>query len=594
MAFAKAPSTSKQWIIKPSQSPSSSQNLFVSTKQFSYSNRRKSSSILIFFFFFLLCLLLSLILLSSNSNNPPIIAATTTNNRPQSAAVEKEFRGQEKIKIGLINISDNDEGIDDVFDLLGLAEESKQRIETVLIHFDRVGNDVEWTSLFPEWIDEDEKFKSPKCPDIPMPKTELYTDLNLVIVRIPCKKGIFRDAFRLQANLAAAKVALASGWVEEDLLQTVYVAFVGACGPMREIFRCDDLVNPDHTVEGVSVYKPELRRLKQKILMPFGSCQLAPVYARTGREVWRNFLLQKAPKTNSTDQQIRIRPKEAYVTILHSSEAYVCGAIALAQSLLLTDTSKDLVLLVDNSITNKSLEALEAAGWDIMRFHRIRSPFAEKGSYNEWNYSKLRIWQLVKYDKIVFIDADLLVLKNIDEFFALPQLSAAANNKMRFNSGLMVVEPSNCLFEDLMVKSFELKSYNGGDQGFLNEVFTWWHRLPSRINHLKIFQKENVENNSDPYAIHYLGMKPWMCYKDYDCNWDKEDHQIFASDSAHAKWWEVYEAMPAELQPFCGLTKKMDFRLRKWRSFARNSSFPDAHWKIKIKDPRRRRFMDQQ
>lgn len=92
-----------------------------------------------------------------------------------------------------------------------------------------------------------------------------------------------RDVFRLQANLAAARVAVASGWVEEDIYRTVYVVFLGECGAMREIFRCDDLViKDDRTVENVWVYKPEIKRLKQKILLPFGSCQLAPVYARTG------------------------------------------------------------------------------------------------------------------------------------------------------------------------------------------------------------------------------------------------------------------------------------------------------------------------
>ncbi|XP_038877031.1 putative UDP-glucuronate:xylan alpha-glucuronosyltransferase 5 [Benincasa hispida] len=593
MAFTKTPSsTSKQWFFKfPSQSPSSSssssQNLFITSKQ---SSKRKSSSILmiIFLSFILLCFFLSFTLLSSNTTKPLTIAA-----------LDNEFPDQEKIKIGLINISTDDEDeIHHTLQLLGLIEESNRSgIETVTIDFHRIENDdLEWKSLFPEWIDEDEKYNSPKCPDIPMPKTEVYSDLNVVVLKIPCKRGIFRDVFRLQANLAAARVAVASGWVEEEVYRTVYVVFLGKCGAMREIFRCDDLVvKDDRTVEGVWVYKPEMKRLKQKIFMPFGSCQLAPVYARTGREVWRKFMLQKPPKINSTiHHHSKTKPKEAYVTILHSSEAYVCGAIALAQSLLQTSTSKDLLLLVDDSISPNSLQALNAAGWDAMKIDRIRSPFAEKGSYNEWNYSKLRIWQLTMYEKIVFIDADLLVLKNIDQFFGLPQLSAAANNKMRFNSGVMVVEPSACLFEELMEKSFELKPYNGGDQGFLNEVFTWWHRLPSRINYLKIFQKENSENDSDPYAIHYLGLKPWMCYKDYDCNWDMEDHQIFASDSAHAKWWEVYESMPTELQHFCGLTKKMDSRIRKWRRIARNSSFPDGHWKIKINDPRRHRFMDAQ
>ena len=287
--------------------------------------------------------------------------------------------------------------------------------------------------------------------------------------------------------------------------------------------------------------------------------------------------------------------REAYVTVLHSSEAYVCGAIALAQSIIQSNSTKDLVLLADDSISSKSIRGLKTAGWKIKRIQRIRSPFAQKGSYNEWNYSKLRIWQLIEYEKVIFIDADLLVLNNIDKLFVHPQVSAAPNDKMIFNSGVMVIEPSMCMFKDLMSKSFKLASYNGGDQGFLNEAFTWWHRLPKKFNHLKIFDgsdNEKHEIQEDIYAMHYLGLKPWMCYKDYDCNWDMLDHHPFASDSAHKRWWQVVEAMPKKLQPYCGLTQKMDARIRKWRGRARKANFPDGHWRIKVKDPRKQHYVN--
>lgn len=292
-----------------------------------------------------------------------------------------------------------------------------------------------------------------------------------------------------------------------------------------------------------------------------------------GKEVWRNFF----------------SPKVAYVSVLHSSEAYVCGAIALAQSILRANTNfpNDLLLLVDKSIGPKSITGLKAAGWKIQRIKRILSPFAKRGAYNRWNYSKLRIWQLTEYDKIIFIDSDLVLLKNLDHLFVYPQLSAAPNHKVLFNSGLMVIEPSQCMFQQMMNKTDKVRSYNGGDQGFLNEIFTWWHRLPTKVNLLKGFQNDEDENHEVPYAIHYLGLKPWMCYRDYDCNWDTQYRHIFASDSAHRRWWQVYDAMPEELQSYCGLTQKMNERIVKWRRIARNSSLSDGHWKIKVKDPRK-------
>ncbi|XP_056166247.1 putative UDP-glucuronate:xylan alpha-glucuronosyltransferase 4 [Syzygium oleosum] len=497
--------------------------------------------------------------------------------------VEEEMKGK-KVRAGFVNIDDIS---DPEFAMKGLAK-------AVKVTFDHVSGNLTWTNFFPEWINEDPKRSKPTCPEIPMPKFDDYRDLDVIVAKVPCgdggdsRRGL-RDVFRLQVNLVVANLAVKSGRINPDMNRKIYVVFLGSCGPMVGIFRCDDLMRQ---VGDYWVYRPEQGRLKQKVLMPVGSCQLAPAYTETGKERWRGYLLLSSlRKANRT----MYRPREAYATVLHSSEAYVCGAIALAQSIRRTGSTKDLVLLADDSIGDKSLAGLQAAGWKIGRIDRIRSPNAKKGAYNEWNYSKLRVWQLTQYDKVIFIDADLIVLRNIDEFFVYPQLSAAPNNRLLFNSGVIVIEPSSCVFEDLMSKSFELDSYNGGDQGFLNEFFTWWHRLPSRLNWLKSFDNRKDEERAIPdnlYTLHFLGLKPWMCYRDYDCNWDMETRHAFASDSANRPWWDVYDSMPSELQSFCGLTEKMDFRIRKWRGIAKEANLTNGHWKIKVTDSRRLHYFE--
>ncbi|KAL9447365.1 hypothetical protein AB3S75_014934 [Citrus x aurantiifolia] len=535
----------------------------------------------------LLSFSLFLVVLSFKPKQQPHLAYEPNNkyntnyllHRPKWLDIIGKHIMDHKIKVGLVNINDDNEDYNSV--------RGDMHVETVHVRFDHVGEDKKWEDFFPEWIDEDHKWAPPTCPDIPMPAQD-YRYLDVIVARVPCRGdgdagGGMRDVFKLQVNLVVANLALESGWVKPDVDRPVYVVFVGSCGAMVEMFRCDDLV--EHAGD-YWVYKPDLRRLKHKVLMPVGSCQIAPAYAQTGKEIWRYFMSQaRLAKLNYTTYHQR----EAYVTVLHSSEAYVCGAIALAQSIIQKNSSRDLVLLHDKSISGKSLRGLRAAGWKTKWISRIRSPFAKKDSYNEWNYSKLRVWQLIEYDKIIFIDSDLLVLKNIDEFFFYPELSAAGNDKVLFNSGVMVIEPSLCKFEDMMLKSFKVSSYNGGDQGFLNEVFTWWHRLPKRINHLKVFSKQDDKEHQvgdGLYAIHYLGLKPWMCYKDYDCNWDMVSRHIFASDSAHKKWWQVYDAMPKKLQQYCALTKHIDKRIKKWRRIAENANLANGHWKIKPKDPR--------
>ncbi|KAI6691069.1 hypothetical protein NL676_027897 [Syzygium grande] len=125
-------------------------------------------------------------------------------------------------------------------------------------------------------------------------------------------------------------------------------------------------------------------------------------------------------------------------------------------------STRDLVILVDASISDYHRKGLEEAGWKVHTIQRIRNPKAERDAYNEWNYSKFRLWQLTDYNKIIFIDADLLILRNIDFLFEMPEISAIGNNATLFNSGVMVVEPSNCTFQLLMDHINEIESYNGG------------------------------------------------------------------------------------------------------------------------------------
>ncbi|KDO38831.1 hypothetical protein CISIN_1g0374632mg, partial [Citrus sinensis] len=100
-------------------------------------------------------------------------------------------------------------------------------VETVHVRFDHVGEDKKWEDFFPEWIDEDHKWGPPTCPDIPMP-TQDYRYLDVIVARVPCRGD--------------GDAAVESGWVKPDVDRAVYVVFVGSCGAMVEMFRCDDLV----------------------------------------------------------------------------------------------------------------------------------------------------------------------------------------------------------------------------------------------------------------------------------------------------------------------------------------------------------------
>ncbi|CAN6232052.1 unnamed protein product [Urochloa humidicola] len=462
--------------------------------------------------------------------------------------------------------------------------------EATTVHLPHAGSNVTWDHLYPEWIDEEELYGSPSCPDLPAPEppaAETEASYDVVAVKLPCGRAASwsKDVARLHLQLAAARLAARHG---RRRGAAAHVLVVSRCFPMPNLFKCRDEVAPARRGD-VWLYRPDADDLNQKLALPVGSCELAMPFAALGAS------------PAAAPSPLR---REAYATILHSEQLYACGALAAATSLRLAAAGssphqRDMVALVDETVGERHRAALTAAGWKVRPIRRIRNPRAKAGSYNEWNYSKFWLWALTEYDRVVFLDADLLVQRAMDPHFAMPEVSATGNAGSYFNSGVMVVEPCECTFKLLVDHVGDIESYNGGDQGYLNEVFAWWHRLPSHANYMKHFWEGDTPERheakrkvlaADPpvaLAVHFVGMKPWFCFRDYDCNWNVPELRQFASDEAHARWWTVHDAMPVGLRGFCLLDERQKALLRWDVARAREANASDGHWRVRIADPRR-------
>ncbi|XP_020701336.1 putative UDP-glucuronate:xylan alpha-glucuronosyltransferase 3 [Dendrobium catenatum] len=485
-----------------------------------------------------------------------------------SKAVTKLNGRKRKLEVGLLNFNITE---------INSWQQLLPRAELLALQLDSAKTNLTWENLYPEWIDEEEENEVPTCADLPDPRVTRSASFDLIAAKLPCNKtskNWSRDVARFHLQLAAAKLASQSSVGQ---LQT-HVILLTDCFPIPNLFSCKNLVIREGNAW---LYRPDPRNLGEKLQLPVGSCKLAVP-----------LITDVRPHSESG------RQREAYATILHSAHIYVCGAIVAAQSIRLSGSTRDLVILVDETISSHHRDGLADAGWKVRTIQRIRNPKAERDAYNEWNYSKFRLWQLTEYDKIIFIDADLLILRNIDFLFAMPEVTAIGNNATLFNSGVMVIEPSNCTFHMLMDHINEIESYNGGDQGYLNEIFTWWHRIPKHMNFLKHFwigDEEEIKEKkirlfgAEPpvlYVLHYLGLKPWLCFRDYDCNWNVDILQEFASDVAHARWWRVHDTMAENLQSFCLLRSKQKAALEWDRRQAEKAKYVDGHWKRNITDPR--------
>lgn len=66
----------------------------------------------------------------------------------------------------------------------------------------------------------------------------------------------------------------------------------------------------------------------------------------------------------------------------------------------------------------------------------------------------------------MYLDADTIVVKSVEDLFKCSKFCANLKHSERLNSGVMVVEPSEHVFQDMMGKVTTLESYTGGKSDF--------------------------------------------------------------------------------------------------------------------------------
>ena len=145
-------------------------------------------------------------------------------------------------------------------------------------------------------------------------------------------------------------------------------------------------------------------------------------------------------------------------------------------------------------------------------------------------FSKLRIFDETEYSKLVWIDADDIVLQNIDDLFSYPDMSAppdfnaCTQRADRVSSGIMVVEPKSDKFwklYDFLEESDQAKNIHN-DQDLINAVFEKKTILPEEygpfverchcLNAIPMSEAKTGQfNDAKPWD-----MKWWDSYKSYD------------------------------------------------------------------------------
>jgi len=250
-----------------------------------------------------------------------------------------------------------------------------------------------------------------------------------------------------------------------------------------------------------------------------------PEFASASGKKWQNQW-NGLPGHKAPIASCPVRPpnekNEAYVMLLLTPE-YMIGVLKIHCALKKHQSTRPLIVLYsEESVSVDDLEPLRAVGITAYPVELLRFPnyFAKRF---EVNWTRLRLWQFSQYTKLIYMDADMFPLTNVDHLFDLPAKYAAAVDTdrqcercgpMGFNqAGLLVIEPCAATFQEMLtlLENNETLQFQFADaeQGFLNYYFQYNRLLlPPDYNFLP-HQFWNTPLRANAKVLHYTENKPF-------------------------------------------------------------------------------------
>lgn len=249
--------------------------------------------------------------------------------------------------------------------------------------------------------------------------------------------------------------------------------------------------------------------------------------------------------------------KYSYITVL-SNKRYIPGVIALKRALDSVKSRFPLTILVPDDQVEEFSAVATKLNCKLVSRPNILVDHKQLPKEHYWSktFFKLAAVSLVEFDKIILLDSDMLVAKNIDHLFEYPHMSATTDGQglrptqNNLNSGLMVIEPSVKTFKDLVSYIDKTIFYRGtqglptGDQDVFRAYMPEWvEREELHLSEVYntffmdlqvLFTRKIYKRRDEIYVVHFIGkQKPW----EYNF---KKKLEIFRKSLRHFNLAPVY------------------------------------------------------
>lgn len=267
-----------------------------------------------------------------------------------------------------------------------------------------------------------------------------------------------------------------------------------------------------------------------------------------------------------------VNKKTAWLTAM-MNDNYAVGAVYLGYVLKKLSCHHKMIALVSNTVTEISQEALRKVGYEVKLVEPLdcnwmdrRKGWKPRNLGLPGTHMRFHAWNYTQYEKIVYLDPDIMPLTNIDELFTLKGELAAGYCARPgiidpcFNAGLLMFEPSSKSYQEIM----DMWSHLSKGKNCPNDQVLLWHYYADRGRWVPLPYAYNVRR----YLYHPLKVYHFAC-------------------CLTKKPWKVdNKPTRKETIDFKGpLTEPMHLVILWWRSFFEALDEYQLHdWYNKIKD----------
>lgn len=169
-----------------------------------------------------------------------------------------------------------------------------------------------------------------------------------------------------------------------------------------------------------------------------------------------------------------LQKRYAYVSFISDSR-YIPGFLTMQESMKRVNTKYPLIAALPPDASKTLIKDLDNNNIKYVFLDNSAFPLKKedfKGLLNfYYSFERLGILKLTQFDKVVYLDSDLLFISNSDDLFDKPHFSSVVSGKCSHPSwedlcsGLIVIEPSVSFYNDIIASYDKAKAFRLSENG---------------------------------------------------------------------------------------------------------------------------------